>query len=80
MEMKVLLKKGNLKPIKMKKHPLAQIEATANAIKDHFIPKDLLATEFSFHFTIPPSSNYRAKYEKNAIGDWILINAEGVDD
>ena len=60
----------------MKKHAPAQIEATANAIKDHFIPKDELVTEFSFHFTIPPSSNYKAKYEKNTAGIWILISAE----
>ena len=62
----------------MKKHAPALIEATANAIKDHFIPKDKDATEFSFHFTIPPSSNYKAKYEKKATGDWVLIKAEGV--
>jgi hypothetical protein len=62
----------------MKKHAPALIEATANAIKDHFIPKDQNATEFSFHFTIPPSSNYQAKYEKNVAGNWVLIKVGAV--
>ena len=60
----------------MKKHSKEQIEATANAIKDHFIPKDATANEFSFHFTIPPSSNYKASYEKDPKGNWILKGHE----
>lgn len=60
----------------MKTHSKEQIEATANAIKDHFIPKDADAKTFSFHFTIPPSSNYRVDYEKDIKGNWTLIGYE----
>lgn len=60
----------------MKKHPKEQVEATANAIKDHFIPKDLTETTFSFHFTIPPSSNYKAVYHKNDKGTWEFVSYE----
>lgn len=60
----------------MKQPSIAQIEATAEAIKDHFIPKDQQLTVFSFHFTIPPSANYKATYEKDAKGNWILKNCE----
>lgn len=60
----------------MKTHSKEQIEATANAIKDHFIPKNAGAKNFSFHFTIPPSSNYRVDYEKDAKGNWNLIAYE----
>jgi hypothetical protein len=60
----------------MKKTSESQIEATANAIKDHFIPKNKEEQSFSFHFTIPPSSNYKATYEKDAKGDWVLKGCE----
>jgi hypothetical protein len=60
----------------MKKNANAQIEATANAIKDHFIPKSKDENTFSFHFTIPPASNYRATYDKNSKGEWVLKNCE----
>lgn len=60
----------------MKTHPQALIEATANAIKDNFIPKDKNAADFSFHFTIPPSSNYKANFQKDAKNNWVLISAE----
>ncbi|RZK41149.1 MAG: hypothetical protein EOO90_12115 [Pedobacter sp.] len=60
----------------MKKHSKEQIEGTANAIMQHFIPKDITATEFSFHFTIPPSSNYKAIYEKGKKEDWCLVKYE----
>lgn len=54
----------------MKIHPKDQIEATANAIMQHFIPKNEADPAFSFHFTIPPSSNYKVSYEKNVKGEW----------
>jgi hypothetical protein len=60
----------------MKQHSPSQITATAEAIKAHFIPKDPQATSFSFHFTIPPSSNYRADYEKDEKGEWVFKGYE----
>ncbi|WP_199140684.1 hypothetical protein [Pedobacter sp. ASV12] len=63
----------------MKAHPKELIEATANAIKDHFIPKDPTARQFSFHFTIPPASNYKASYEQDAKGNWLLKGYEADD-
>lgn len=57
----------------MKKEPQALIEATAEAIKAHFIPKDPGASKFSFHFTIPPASNYKANYERDEQGGWKLV-------
>ena len=60
----------------MKKHSKEQIEATADSIMQHFIPKNVAETQFSFHFTIPPSSNYRVSYEKNAKKVWILTGYE----
>lgn len=53
-----------------------QIEATANAIKDHFIPKDTDAQSFSFCFTIPPSANYKANYKKDDKGNWMLTDCQ----
>ena len=58
----------------MKTHSKEQIEATANAIKAHFIPKNAEETTFSFHFTIPPSSNYKVCYEKDAKGNWNITS------
>lgn len=60
----------------MKKHPKELVDATAHAIKDHFIPKDSTAKTFSFHFTIPPSSNYKARFDRNEKGDWYLVGTE----
>ena len=60
----------------MKIHSKEQIEATANAIKDHFIPKNTEAKTFSFHFTIPPASNYKVDYEKDVKGNWNLVAYE----
>ena len=60
----------------MKIHTKEQIEATANAIKDHFIPKNTDEKSFSFHFTIPPSSNYKVSYEKDTKGNWNFIGFE----
>jgi hypothetical protein len=62
--------------LNMKKHSKEQIEATANAIMQHFIPKDEAEKEFSFHFTIPPSSNYKVNYEKNQKQVWVLVGYE----
>ena len=58
------------------KHAKEQVEATANAIKDHFIPKNPDEQSFDFCFTISPAANYKANYEKDAKGDWILINCQ----
>lgn len=58
------------------KHPKVQIEATANAIKDNFIPKNPNETSFSFYFTIPPAANYKANYTKDAKGNWMLIDCK----
>jgi len=58
------------------KYSPTQIKATANAIKDHFIPKDKEAIAFSFNFTIPPSSNYKVDYEKDVKGEWVLKGYE----
>ncbi|TCC94346.1 hypothetical protein EZ428_06135 [Pedobacter frigiditerrae] len=60
----------------MKQHSKELIEATANAIKDHFIPKNADEKSFSFHFTIPPSSNYKVSYEKDAKGKWSFVAFE----
>ncbi|RYE39361.1 MAG: hypothetical protein EOP48_25875 [Sphingobacteriales bacterium] len=58
------------------KHTKEQVEATANAIMQHFIPKQEAAKQFSFHFTIPPSSNYKATYEKSEKKEWVLLRCE----
>jgi len=55
------------------KHSKEQIEGTANAIMQHFIPKNEAEKEFSFHFTIPPTSNYKVRYGKNEKGVWVLV-------
>ena len=60
----------------MKKHPKELVEATAGAIMEHFIPKSKEENSFSFHFTIPPSSNYKANYQKDSKGIWILVGFE----
>jgi hypothetical protein len=60
----------------MKTHSKEQIEATANAIMQHFIPKNAADKVFNFHFTIPPSSNYKVSYEKDAKGDWAFVGFE----
>lgn len=64
----------------MKKHSKEQVEATANAIMQHFIPKNAAENHFSFHFTIPPSSNYKASYEKNEKQVWVLVDSEEAAD
>lgn len=61
------------------KHSKEQIEGTANAIMQHFIPKNEAEKEFSFHFTIPPASNYKVSYELDGQGKWVLIGYEAVD-
>ncbi len=60
----------------MKQNSPSLIEATANSIKEHFIPKDKQERFFSFHFTIPPSSSYRVDYEKDAKDNWVLKSWE----
>lgn len=60
----------------MKIHAKEQIEATADSIMKHFIPKNPDENTLSFHFTIPPSSNYKVDYEKNAKGDWSFVGFE----
>ena len=60
----------------MKKHTKEQIEATANAIMQHFIPKNSEEKHFNFHFTIPPSSNYKVSYEKTEKQGWVFVNYE----
>lgn len=60
----------------MKSHSKELIEATANAIKAHFIPKNPAEKQFSFHFTIPPASNYKASYEQDAKGNWNFVGYE----
>jgi len=60
----------------MKKHTKELIEDTANAIMQHFIPKNEAEKQFSFHFTIPPSSNYKVSYEKNDKQIWVLKGYE----
>lgn len=60
----------------MKQHSKEQIEATANSIVSHFIPKNSAETKLSFHFTIPPASNYKVSYEKDAKGNWNFMAYE----
>lgn len=60
----------------MKQHTKEQIEATANSIMKHFIPKNPDETSLSFHFTIPPSYNYKVNYEKDAKGEWNFVGFE----
>lgn len=58
------------------KHTKEQIEAMASSIMEHFIPKNPDETILTFHFTIPPSHNYKVKYEKDAKGVWNFIDFE----
>lgn len=58
------------------KHSKEQVAATADAIVNHFIPKNPEETKLSFHFTIPPSSNYKVSYEKDAKGNWNFSSYE----
>lgn len=60
----------------MKQHSKEQIEATANSIVHHFIPKNPDESTLSFHFTIPPSANYKVNYEKDAKGVWNFVDFE----
>lgn len=60
----------------MKVHSKAQVEAMADMIKTHFIPKDENEKSFSFHFTIPPASNYKVDYEKDGKGNWNMVHYE----
>lgn len=60
----------------MKQHSKEQIEATANSIVSHFIPKNVEETILNFHFTIPPASNYKVRYEKDAKGNWNFTSYE----
>lgn len=60
----------------MKQHTKEQVEATANSIMKHFIPKNPDETSLSFHFTIPPSYNYKVNYEKDAKGEWSFVGFE----
>lgn len=60
----------------MKKLPKEQIEGTANAIMEHFIPKDAQAGSFTFNFTIPPKNNFMAKYDKNTLNQWELVSVQ----
>ncbi|WP_090996073.1 hypothetical protein [Pedobacter insulae] len=60
----------------MKKPSKELIEATANAIMQHFIPKSIAEQRFSFHFTIPPAFNFKANYELNEKHKWVLVGYE----
>ncbi len=60
----------------MKKNSKEQIEGTANAIMEQFIPKDEAVQQFSFYFTIPPSSNYKVSYERVDRKKWVLVSHE----
>jgi len=59
-----------------KQHSKEQIEATANSIVSHFIPKNPDETKLSFHFTIPPYSNYKVSYERDSKGNWNFVAYE----
>ncbi|MES2416715.1 MAG: hypothetical protein V4541_00930 [Bacteroidota bacterium] len=63
----------------MKKPTKEQIEATANAIVHHFIPKNPEEKTLSFNFTIPPASNFNVVYEKDKQQNWILAGYKSVD-
>lgn len=58
------------------KHTKEQVEAMANSIMKHFIPKDPNETTLSFHFTIPPSHNYKVNYERDVKGVWNFTDFE----
>lgn len=60
----------------MSKHSRAQVEATADSIMSHFIPKNADEKEMSFHFTIPPSSNYKVHYKKDEKDKWTFVDFE----
>lgn len=60
----------------MKQHSKEEVEATANAIMEHFIPKDANQMDLTFHFTIPPSSNYKVAYQKDKNGQWNFASFE----
>lgn len=60
----------------MKKPSKELIEATANAIMQHFIPKNSAEQQFSFHFTIPPAFNFKAHYELGEKNQWVLAGYE----
>lgn len=50
-------------------------KATADAIKDAFVPKDEKIAQFEFCFTIPPNHNFKASYYKTKDG-WQLGSCE----
>lgn len=56
--------------------PKGKIEAIAHALLPGFIPKDKKETQLSFHFTIPPDSNYKVFFEKHGSADWQLTGYE----
>jgi hypothetical protein len=62
----------------MKKPSNEQIEATANAIMQLFIPKNKDEQAFSFHFTIPPAFNFKASYELDEKSKWVLMAYEEI--
>lgn len=62
---------------KSKSVSLELAKATAMAIMESFVPKDENAEQFSFNFTIPPSSNFKASFAKqNKL--WVLVGCEAV--
>lgn len=55
-----------------------QIEAIAKTLLPSFVPKDLAEKSLSFHFTLPPDSNYKVYFEKDDKAKWQFIRYEEV--
>ncbi|RZK49724.1 MAG: hypothetical protein EOO99_05075 [Pedobacter sp.] len=62
----------------MSKIDVSQVAAIADTIMHNFIPKDPLADQFSFHFTLPPAQHYLVKYQKDNKGNWTFQDYEAI--
>jgi hypothetical protein len=56
-----------------------QVQKIADLLLPSFIPKDKTENELTFHFTIPPNTNFKVWYEKKANGDWQFLKYEEVE-
>jgi hypothetical protein len=68
---------GNFIPLIMQAKD--QVEKIANLLLPTFIPKDTTVNELTFHFTLPPNTNYKVWYEKTDSSDWKFLKFEEVD-
>ncbi len=52
------------------------IRMVADTLLPGFIPKDKTEKECSFHFTLPPNSNYKVYYKKTDKSIWEFVRFE----